>query len=107
LAEFLQFLEVGKKTGLLSVEHDQPIGVINFEDGEISFAQTHMQEGTEAVFEILSISQGKFHFFPGKPQGVSQTKYCVTELLMHWVHRVDETGEMLARQESDEFNLPF
>ncbi len=102
LAEILQFLEVGRRTGLLSLETDQPAGVINFEDGEITFAQTHSHEGVEAVFEILSLNQGKFQFFPGTALGAAQPRLCATQVMLLWAQRVDETGEMSARRDSDE-----
>ena len=98
LPEILQFLEVGRRTGLLSLETEHPAGVINFQEGEIVSAQTHRHEGVEAVFEILSLSRGKFRFFPGRVTSRSATRLSATEVLLHWAHRMDETGEMVARQ---------
>ena len=107
LAEILQFLEVGRRTGLLSLETDQPAGVINFEDGEITFAQTHSHEGVDAIFEILSLNQGQFKFFPGTALGTVQPRLCATQVMLLWAQRMDETGEMVARRESDQLQLPY
>ncbi|HLP41983.1 MAG TPA: DUF4388 domain-containing protein [Fibrobacteria bacterium] len=98
LPEILQFLEVGRRTGLLSIEDGYPAGVINFEDGGITSAQTHLHEGMEAIFEILSLGTGLFRFFPGRASGRVSTRWSATEVLMHWAQRQDETGEMVARQ---------
>jgi hypothetical protein len=99
LPEILQFLEIGRRTGLLSLETDLPAGVINFHEGDIVSAQTHRQEGLEAVFEILSLRAGKFRFFPGRVTVRSATRLSATEVLLHWAQRMDETGEMVARSQ--------
>jgi hypothetical protein len=107
LPEILQFLEIGKRTGLLSLEAEQPAGVINFVEGDIASAQTHLHEGVEAVYEMLALTRGKFKFFPGKVTGGATTRWSVTQVLMQWAQRVDETGEMVAREERsllDTFN---
>lgn len=101
LPEILQFLEVGRRTGLLSLETEHPAGVINFQEGDIVSAQTHTQEGVEAVYEILSLSRGKFRFFPGRVLGRSGMRLSATEVLLHWAQRQDETGEMVTRQAGD------
>lgn len=107
LPEILQFLEIGRRTGLLSLEDEQPAGVINFEEGDITSAQTHRHEGVDAVFEILSLNRGKFRFFPGKVTGQTENRISATQVLLHWAQRVDETGEMVARQDTGEINFPF
>jgi hypothetical protein len=99
LPEILQFLEIGKRTGLLSLEAEQPAGVINFVAGDIVSAQTHSHEGVEAVYEMLALTRGKFRFFPGRVTGRLDVRWSVTQVLMQWAQRVDETGEMVAREE--------
>jgi hypothetical protein len=99
LPEILQFLEIGRRTGLLSLETEQPAGVINFQDGDITSAQTHLHEGVEAVFEMLALNRGKFRFFPGKVTATGGARISATQVLMHWAQRVDETGEMAVRPE--------
>ena len=107
LPEILQFLEVGKRTGLLSLETEQPAGVVNFEEGEITSAQTHTREGTEAVFEMLGLNRGKFRFFPGKVIHRSDSRLSATSILMHWAQRLDETGEMAVRGGKDGLRFDF
>lgn len=107
LPEILQFLEIGRRTGLLSLEDEHPAGVINFEEGDITSAQTHRHEGVDAVFEILSLNRGKFRFFPGKVTGRTENRISATQVLLHWAQKVDETGEMVARRDTGEINFPF
>ena len=95
LQEILQFLEVGRRTGMLSVEDGNPAGIISFEQGAITFAQTRLNEGVEAVMEILSVTGGTFHFFENKRVMQSNCRLAAQEALMQWTCRVDESGKAL------------
>ena len=97
LQEILQFLEVGRRTGMLSVEDGKPAGVISFELGVITFAQTRLNEGIEAVMEILSVTGGTFHFFENKRVMQSNCRLPAQEALMQWACRVDEDGKAVPR----------
>jgi hypothetical protein len=95
LQEILQFLEVGRRTGLLSVEDGKPAGIISFEAGTITFAQTRLNEGLEAVMEILSVTGGTFHFFDHKRVMQSNCRIMPQEALLQWACRVDENGKAM------------
>ncbi len=97
LQEIFQFLELGRRTGMLSVEDGKPAGVISFEQGVIAFAQTRLNEGTEAVMEILSVTGGTFHFFENKRVMQSNCRISAQEALMQWACRVDEDGQAVPR----------
>ena len=97
LAEILQFLETGRRTGMLSIEDGLPAGVINFQDGAITFAQTRLFEGLRAVQEILSLSGGTFQFFAEKRVRQSNCRLSAFEVLLHWAHGVDEAAKAAAR----------
>lgn len=97
LAEILQFLEVGKRTGLLSVEDGKPAGIISLEQGVITFAQTRLNEGFEGIMEILSVTGGTFHFFDHKRVMQSNCRMSPQEALMHWACRVDEDGKAVPK----------
>jgi hypothetical protein len=101
LAEILQFLEVGRRTGMLSVEDGRPAGIIGFESGVITFAQTRSREGFEAVLEILSQASGTFHFFGDKRVRQSNCNLSSQEVMMHWAHRLDETWNAVASNTSN------
>jgi hypothetical protein len=97
LSEILQFLEVGRRTGMLSVEDGKPAGIVSFEQGVITFAQTRLNEGVEAVMEILSVTGGTFHFFENKRVMQSNCRLSAQEALMQWACRVDESGNAVPR----------
>lgn len=96
LAEILQFLEIGRRTGLLSLEDPQPAGLIAFEDGDIILARTRTLEGPDAVFEILALDAGTFRFYADKPAGQGNLRISATQILLQWARKVDESGEMTA-----------
>jgi hypothetical protein len=97
LPEILQFLEAGSRTGLLSVEDGKPAGVIGFEQGTITFAQTRLNEGLEAVMEILSVGGGTFHFFDHKRVMQGNCRIVPQEALLQWACRLDENGQAQPR----------
>ncbi|MDB5048921.1 MAG: Response regulator [Fibrobacteres bacterium] len=97
LPEIFQFLEMGRRTGMLSVEDGNPAGVISFEQGAITFAQTRLNEGMEAVMEILAVTGGTFHFFENKRVMQSNCRLSAQEALMQWACRVDEDGNAVPR----------
>ncbi len=97
LPEILQFLEAGSRTGLLSVEDGKPAGIIGFEQGAITFAQTRLAEGLEAIMEILSVTGGTFHFFAHKRVMQSNCRIMPQEALMQWACRLDENGQVQPR----------
>ena len=97
LQEIFQFLELGRRTGMLSVEDGKPAGIISFEQGLITFAQTRLNEGMEAVMEILAVTGGTFHFFENKRVMQSNCRLSPQEALMQWACRVDEDGKAMPR----------
>lgn len=96
LAEILQFLEIGRRTGLLSLEDENPTGVIAFSDGDITFAQTRLREGLDAVFEVLALSRGTFRFFADKGIRQGCMRISATQALLQWARKVDESGAIAA-----------
>jgi len=94
LPEILQLLEAGSRTGLLSVEDGKPAGIIGFDQGAITFAQTRLHEGLEAIMEILTVSGGTFHFFEHKRVLQSNCRITPQEALLQWACRMDENGQV-------------
>jgi hypothetical protein len=91
LAEILQFLEVGRRTGILQLETGAPAGVLVFEDGDITDARTPMTQGPDAVFEILAFDRGTFRFQAETSVGPGDMRLSATQLLLHWARRMDES----------------
>jgi len=94
LSDILQFLEVGRRSGMLSIEDGPPAGVLNFANGIITFAQTRTAEGGEAVLEILSLVRGGFRFYLDKRIDQCNCRLSAFEVALRWAHRHDETLKM-------------
>ena len=94
LSDILQFLEVGRRSGMLSIEDGPPAGVLNFANGIITFAQTRTAEGADAVLEILSLSQGGFRFYLDKRIDQCNCRLSAFDVSLRWAHRHDETVKM-------------
>lgn len=94
LSDILQFLEVGRRSGMLSIEDGPPAGVLNFHHGVITYAQTRGAEGGEAVLEILSLTRGGFRFYGDKRIVETNCRLSAFEVALHWAHRHDETVKM-------------
>ncbi|MBD3419536.1 MAG: DUF4388 domain-containing protein [Chitinivibrionales bacterium] len=93
LSELMQFIEIGAKTGCLLIEHNRrPHGMVFFENGAITFADTGSLKGKEAVLHILSLQAGRFHFILNKkPQSTNVTAPTIS-LLMEWAQAKDEAS---------------
>jgi hypothetical protein len=94
LSDILQFLEVGRRSGMLSIEDGPPAGVLNFANGIITFAQTRTAEGADAVLEILSLAQGGFRFYLDKRIDQCNCRLSAFDVSLRWAHRHDETVKM-------------
>jgi outer membrane biosynthesis protein TonB len=90
LIEVMQFIEIGSKTGCLYVVIDKPFGLIYFEQGRLSYAATQTQQGREAVFEMLNLKKGHFHFVLDKTSRTKNVNLSTLEILMEWTKTVDE-----------------
>ncbi len=96
LSEIFQMMDVNKKTGCLIVETDHPAGMVFFEDGIITYSITNSQIAEAAVFEILAMKQGRFHFMHGKKPLSRQMQVGVVQILMEQATFLDEFKNMNA-----------
>ena len=77
IADLIQLLHLGGKTGCLEVDHEAPDarcseGVIWFRGGEIVDARAGLAEGEKAVFRMLQWREGYFRFGPGRGEPVAR-----------------------------------
>jgi hypothetical protein len=91
LPEIFQLIEASKKTGCLLIDDKQPIGMIFFENGIITYAATHSAMAENAVFQVLSLHRGTFRFVPDKISKTRNMQADVVALLMEWAKMIDET----------------
>ncbi|HMA64032.1 MAG TPA: DUF4388 domain-containing protein, partial [Chitinispirillaceae bacterium] len=93
LSEIFQMMDINKKTGCLIVETDHPAGMVFFEDGYITYAISNTEVATQAIFEILAMKSGRFHFIPEKKPLSRQMQASVVALLMEQAKCTDESSE--------------
>lgn len=90
LPEIFQMMDLNKKTGCLIVENNHPFGMIFFEDGIITYSITNTQVAEMAVFEILTMKHGRFHFLTGKKPLSRHMELSVVEVLLERAKYIDE-----------------
>lgn len=90
LSEIFQMMDINKKTGCLIVETDHPAGMVFFEDGTITYSISNSQIAEPAIFEILEMKSGRFHFIPGKKPLSRQMQASVVAILMEQAKYTDE-----------------
>ena len=92
LAEVMQFIEIGKKTGCLYITLKSPVGIIYFEHGRITYAAAHGMQGREAINEILDLKEGHFNFVLDKVSSNKNLNCSTLEVLMEWAQSSDEAS---------------
>jgi hypothetical protein len=90
LVEVMQFIEIGKKTGILYVSLRNPFGIISFEQGRITYAATRLAAGRAAVSDILNLKEGRFRFSIDKIYSKKNVNLSTLEVLMDWTKGKDE-----------------
>jgi hypothetical protein len=90
LIEVMQFIEIGRKTGCLYIVIEKPFGLIYFEQGRLTYAASQAKQGRDAVFEILGLKSGHFHFVLDKVSQTKNVNFSTLEILMEWTKTVDE-----------------
>jgi hypothetical protein len=95
LSEVLQMMDINKKTGCLLVENNHPEGMMFFENGLITYAITNSQVAEQAVFDILSMTHGKFKFLPNKKPTRRQMQLDIVAILMEKAKLSDEIQTLI------------
>jgi hypothetical protein len=86
----LQILELGSKSGMLSIEADQADGRLWLAHGTPIHAETMQHSGFDAAVEIVNFTGGRFTFQPHEGELVHTIEASVTELLLEASRLLDE-----------------
>ncbi len=86
----LQILEMGSKSGLLSIEADQANGRLWLANGSPIHAETKRHSGFDAAVEIVNSTGGRFTFQPQEGAAERTIEASVTELLLEASRVLDE-----------------
>lgn len=71
LLDAIQFLEIGRREGILHVYSGRRKGYLTFLNGQVVDAFYRNETGREAVFQMLELIEGDFYF---EPKVVNQPK---------------------------------
>jgi hypothetical protein len=99
IADIVQIMHMGHKTGRLEVVAELHAGEVYFRNGEVYFVRTESATGDKAFFDMFSWSEGHFEVsrddqFP--PEG--NLSMDTTHLLMEAARVRDERMRMRARE---------
>ena len=84
LMEAAQFLELGKKEGILHIYCGRRKGYINFFDGKIIDAFYRDLVGKDAVIKMFEIDEGDFYFEPKKIRQPRLMNESIINLAFQW-----------------------
>lgn len=100
----LQMLEMGAKTGTLTVEAPDGTRRMAFREGRPVDAEAKGRRGFDAAIALVQTESGRFEFAPGPPPEAEPLETSVTGLLLEASRRLDEGGSAtgaLADADSD------
>ncbi|MCU0608814.1 MAG: DUF4388 domain-containing protein [Chitinispirillaceae bacterium] len=102
LLDAIQFLELGRREGILHVYVGRRKGYITFANGSIIDAFFRNTLGKEAIFEMLGARYGEFSFESKvihQPQVVTTS---IMDLALEWdMRRTENSGVDARRQDTD------
>ncbi len=93
LSDILQFLSTNRKTGAFIVKNDGPPIAVYLEEGQIVHAVAGDISGESAIFAMMSMCQGRFHFdeseeLPEERTITGNLQFIILEAL----RQIDEAG---------------
>jgi two-component system chemotaxis response regulator CheY len=106
-AEVMQLLQLGRKTGALTlVQGSKKLG-IEMENGEAIHAWTDTHQGEDAFYEIAILDDASFAFNGGPVKGPRSIQQPTMSLLMEAMRRRDEKGRETPKPPGSELDALF
>lgn len=93
----LQSINMGKRSGKLTVISDQSMAELFFVDGELLHATALNQQGELAIMELVTWEQGKFYFYNDESTELKTIKRRLDAILMESVTLLDQTKYLLGQ----------
>jgi hypothetical protein len=88
LHDFLQYLSLGRKAGILELVSGRRAGRLVFQGGKVYKASFRGKEGLEAVFLMLDLPEGDFEFHEqALDDAPAQHPLEVVDIIMLWMDR--------------------
>jgi hypothetical protein len=86
----LQILEMGRKTGVLTIDSDGACGKLWLRAGDPVHAESKGQLGFDAAVSLVNAKTGRFGFEPNVDPAKKTIEATVTQLLLEASRRLDE-----------------
>jgi response regulator RpfG family c-di-GMP phosphodiesterase len=93
LPDVIQVLAHGRKSGVLEIRAKGKVGQIMFGEGDIWNAEFGTAKAAEAVYELLTLTDGDFTLDLSKPPGDRVINDSYESLLLEGMRRLDEAGQ--------------
>ena len=101
----VQMLLHSRQTGALHINADEVDGIVFFDGGEVTHAESGELIGEDAVTFIVKTCNGKesgvYKFVPGATAATRTVLRSATELMLDAFRELDETGKMAAEGGSE------
>ena len=106
LADVIQLVAFGQKTGVLEIHWEGGKAALYFENGHVVHAEAPGHTGEEAVFTLFGMAEGEFRFRSGERAPARTITLDPTNLVMEAARRLDEADRGPGGQE-DPFEVDF
>lgn len=88
LHDLMQFLALGRKSGVLEVASGRRTGRMVLGEGKVQKAAYRGKEGIDAAFLMLDLADGDFEFYESaRAEAVMQAPLEVVDIIMLWMAR--------------------
>jgi len=90
LADILQMLQMGSRTGALSLRRGEEVGTLYFREGELVHATFSNLTGEKAAYQLLRWQMGRFRFDTSILPTRRSITISATNLILEAARRADE-----------------
>jgi DNA-binding response OmpR family regulator len=90
LIDLLQIFALNHKNGILKLSRKAEQGTLFLDNGHVVNASLGKVDGEKAVYRLLRWEEGKFWFFPGKPEVEKRIAAATDHLIMEGLRQNDE-----------------
>jgi DNA-binding response OmpR family regulator len=105
IGEVVQTIALTKKNGRLVVTNGNRHGEVYFREGIVMYAEVDRKKGEEAVYRLLSWTNGQFRFEVGAEAKTQNVQKTAEGLLMEGMRRLDEYNRLMGYFPSPEVKL--
>ncbi len=95
MVDLLQTIELGRKSGLLTIDRPPHTARVYFVDGQVIDADTGSLKGEDAIYRLLTWGEGNFEIDFKPVERPRRIQTSTQGLLMEGMRRVDEWGRLV------------